>query len=58
MTPTPAGVRDVLTEHEAAARAARGSHASYDLRLDLTRGFVLEEAAPVGTEAGPDRQPL
>jgi len=28
------------------------------LRLDLTRGFVLDEAAPVGTEAGPDRQPL
>ena len=28
------------------------------LRLDLERGFVLDEEAPVGTEAGPDQQPL
>ena len=28
------------------------------LRLDLRRGFVLDEEAPVGPEAGPDQQPL
>ena len=28
------------------------------LRLDLERGFVLDEEAPVGTEAGPDQRPL
>ena len=28
------------------------------LRLDLKRGFVLDEEAPVGTEAGTDQPPL
>ena len=28
------------------------------LRLDLERGFVLDEEAPVGTEAGTDQRPL
>ena len=38
MTTTPATARDVLTREEAEARAARVSHTSYDLQLDLERG--------------------
>lgn len=38
MTTTTGPARDVLTQEEAEARAARVSNVTYDVRLDLTRG--------------------
>ena len=36
--PSPASPRDVLTQVEAEERAARVSHVSYDIAIELTRG--------------------